>query len=101
MVKIQEDPTESVSSSYETTRNGTEGVVVETDSGYFSYWFPYKDASEISYADEERVLDIWNMRITEAPGQVNESVYDGSSAIIVPRCVVARAEGVSGLTYIE
>lgn len=101
MVKIRADWTEEVTASYETTRNGTERVVIETDTGYFVYWFPYKEASDISYTDEEIVLDIWNMQITEAPGEPNESVYDGSSAVTVPKCVVDCAEEVSGYTYIE
>lgn len=94
MVYVKEDRTEEVTAVYSETRNGTSGVTVETEDGYFEYWFPIRDAEE--YIDAEKHLDAIRMEIYEAKGEPNESLYTGKSHLIVPQVVAEAAEDYTG-----
>lgn len=99
MVYVHPDSSEEVTDTFETQRDGNRGVMVETNEGYFEYWFPYVDTADTSYVDDDTMLDATHMTIRE--NAENPSEYDGTSSLTVPRCVVDSAESVSGLTLLE
>jgi hypothetical protein len=100
MVRIRKDNTEEVTDSYKTTRDENRGVVVETNEGYFEYWFPVKNALE--YIDEKEILAMdSDMKIVEENNTDEETQYDGSSSLTIPKSVAERAENLSGLKIPE
>lgn len=105
MVYVREDSTEKVTDSYKKTDNGVEGVMVETEGGYFKYWFPIVDPSEKYNIESEKVLDVLsseaNFRLIEAEGEDNESIYTGQDNVTIPRKVVDRAEELSGYPFLK
>lgn len=95
IVYVRKDKTEEVTDFYRTSRNGLDGVVIETEDRYFEYFFPIKEAPE--YVDSDYVLSAYgDMTITEAPEEVNESQFTGKSGLTVPKCVVEKAEELTG-----
>jgi energy-converting hydrogenase A subunit M len=105
MVYVREDSNEKVTDSYKKTNNGVKGVMVETEEGYFKYWFPIVEPSEKYSIDSEKVLDVLsseaNFRLIEAEGEENESVYNGHDNVTIPQKVVDRAKEVSGYPLLE
>lgn len=101
MVYTREDTTEEITDAYEETRYGQQRVCVETDDGYFQYWFPYTDVTDKKYVDADTVLDPMHMHIVEAPNEASRTEYTGSDPITVPASVVERAEEVSGYSALE
>lgn len=99
MVYVRDDTTEEITGSYQTRRDGTNGVVIETDDRYFEYWFPIRDAPKYTAAD--KVLDPLRMTIIEAPNQENESQYDGTDDVTVPTHVAEKAEEITGYDLLE
>lgn len=99
MVQVRDDPSEEVTDAYEQRRDGFSGICVETNGGYFEYWFPYADASTMDYVDADDVLDPVRMQIRENATPASE--YTGKANVTVPKNVVDRAENVSERPLLE
>lgn len=99
MVKVREDNKETITDWYEETRGKTRGIVVETEDGYFEYWFPIIQAPD--YVEREKALSAFKMEIVEAPDSENASRFTGTSSIIIPKKVVEKAEEEAGWPLLE